>query len=384
MGYTAFTTDLRTNNVLADISMSQVRFTDVLNEPGDLSGAFFNGDSDIPMELLRSATRPARTALWVDFDGELAWGGIIWKRKYDRATGKVSLECSDFLSFFARARIAESIRFEQVDQFEIVRSLIREYQNRPGGNIGIDLGSGGSGVLRDRTYEGTEKKQILEAIQQLGNVNDGFDFAIKARYRPDGTPGKYLHLSHPTSGRTRQNTDLVLDFPGNVSDYTLPEEGDRMITTVYARGEGSGTAAPSVTVTNNNLILAGYPRLEDEIAFSSVSELATLDGHARSTLAGYSAPVSLPVFKIPAGGVMRHVDGVPVHATEDIPSVTRYGPGDVWSVRVTDEFGWYPKTASGGPGLETYLRLVQRSVSVDPSGDSASVDLTMSPILGQA
>jgi hypothetical protein len=367
MGYTYLACDLRTNAILAELPLAGVRWDDELNEPGSLSGSINLYDTRLRVQDVRDATLPARTALYVDLDGVLVHGGIIWKRR--RTTGGLEIETAGFLSYFARQRITALAEFSSVDQFTIVRDLLTAVAGKPGGDIGLDLGSGTSGVNRDRTYPAEDNKQVLEAIQQLSQVINGFDLAINVAYDEDNLPGKNLVLGYPRLGRRQELTELLLEYPGNVSEYTWPEEGDRMVTTALVRGEGETDTTPTASLTNATLIAGGYPSLEDEWSFSGVTVQATVDDYAEALLAAHAAPVVLPSFTIPAG--------------IDDPPLASYGPGDDVHVRITDST-WWPETSSGTPGYDGYMRLVRRSVAPDPGGAGQQVELTMSPFLGVA
>jgi hypothetical protein len=365
--YRYFTADLRTNAVLEELDLKSVSFTDELSEPGEFSGAVDMFDlTAARVRAIKEATQTARTALFVDLDGELQWGGIIWKRR-KTSGGAMEINGAGFLSFFARQRIAQTAAFAAVEQFAIVRSLLAYVQSKPGGNIGVTLGTGGSGVIRDRTYPGIDRKQVLEAVQQLSQVIDGFDLAILSRYDTSGLPSKLLTLGYPKLGRSAEATELVLSYPGNVASYSWPEEGDRMVDTVYVRGEGEGDSTPTATATNEALLSGGYPSLEDEFTASGVTVQATLDGHAAAYLAAYAGPVVLPEFTIAAG-------------TAD-PPLSAYGPGDEFLVEITDP-EWHPANDDGTPGYTGSMRVVKRSVKPDPGGAGQDVTLTMSPFLG--
>ena len=95
--YTYRAYDLMTGRFLMDLPVTSGSFTDALNDPGSadltvamsyrvmqlVGGAYvdpgyllngFNWDID----ALLQATVPTRTALYIDRDGDLVWGGIIW------------------------------------------------------------------------------------------------------------------------------------------------------------------------------------------------------------------------------------------------------------------------------------------------------------------
>lgn len=366
--YRYFTADLRTNEILDELPLRAVTFSDELNVAGEFTGSLdmFDLGSADRVRAVREATQPARTAIYVDLDGTLQWGGILWKRK-KTSGGVLELVGSGFLSFWARQRIAVTASYLGLEQFEIVRQLFAYVAGKPGGDIGLVLGTGASGITRDRTYPGIDRKEVLEAIQQLSAVIDGFDLEILVDYDQSGRPEKRLAMGYPRLGRTAATTELVLEYPGNVASYVWPEEGDRMITTAYVRGEGEGDSTPTSDLTNTTLLSGGYPSLEDDFTESGVTVQETLDSHAAAYLAAYGGPVVLPEFTLAPG-------------TED-PALSAYGPGDDMWVEITDP-EWWPAFADGTAGYRGPMRLVKRAVTPDPGGAGQSVTLTMSPFLG--
>jgi hypothetical protein len=368
--YRYLTTDLVTGMPLADLPLSEVSIEEEINEPGSMSASV--NLSAIPagdgIETVRAGTVPARTAIYVMVDGQTLWGGIIWKR---RLRGNVlGLECSGFLSYFAKSRVTATQTFAQVEQFVIVRTLLGHAASKPGGNIGIDLGSGGSGRLRDRTYTAEDRKPILEAVQELAAVADGFDIAIRPELDFTDPAHKLLLLGHPELGRPAEGTDLMIEYPGSITEWEWPEEGDRMITTAYVRGELSGEATipPFAEVTDDSLIAAGYPRLEEEFpAGDGTITQAALDERAAAMLETYGRPVALPSFTVASGE--DHTG----------PHPTSYSVGDHFRVRITDP-EWMPAGEYGQPGYDGPMRLIRRSIVLGGGSGGERATLTMRPV----
>lgn len=193
---------------------------------------------------------------------------------------------------------SSNIRFSSVDQFHIARDFIRHVQSFPGGDIGILLDDIPiSGRVRDRTYHTYEFKQVFEALLQLSEVIDGFDFAIDVRYN-NNVPEKYLNLSYPRRGRTADENRYVFDYvdrgKGLVRGYQYPEDGTRMTTHTYAIGAGEGDAMLIASAVNQDLIDQGYPILEDAYSYKDITKLSTLVGHAEADAAALQEPFINP------------------------------------------------------------------------------------------
>ena len=89
------------------------------------------------------------------------------------------------------------------DQFDIARALIEHHQNKGGGNFGIDTtATTTSGRKRDRVYEKEAQKNVYDAIVELSEADDGFDFNFNPATRK-------FDLFYPKQGQRR--TDIVFD-----------------------------------------------------------------------------------------------------------------------------------------------------------------------------
>lgn len=366
--YRYFTTDLRTGALLADLPLTNVAIEDELNEVGSMQATIDLFAADVSPAQIKAVTLPARTAIYVATEDSMVWGGIIWKRRMREHS--LELVCSGFLSWFSRIRITSTLTFAQQDQFDIARSLLQHALGKDGGDIDVDLGGDLSGVLRDRTYLGEDRKPVLEAVQELGDVNKGFDLTIRAEFDDTATPVKRLVLGFPHLGRPSEGTPLLLEYPGNITDWDWPEEGDRMITTAFVRGELTGTAlsAPFAEITDQSLITAGYPRLEEEFSASDGTiEQTTLNGRAQAMLDQFGHPVTLPNLTIASGA---HYGG---------PHPTDFSAGDWVRVRITDP-QWFPAGQFGEPGFDGHMRVVRRSIRLNGGDGGESTALTVNPL----
>lgn len=351
--------DLVTNSVLAELPLATTTFGLRLNGAGSLSADLPVTDPRVRSLDPINATLPGRTALYVDRDGVLLWGGIVWTRRTDQ-TNKLQLGAQEFESYFARRLITADAVFSQVDQLVIARSLITTAQNKPGGNIGVQVGTETSGVLRDRTYNGYELKPVLEALHQLSQVSNGFDYAIDVFYDPvSGAPSKLLRLGYPRRGVVANLSGWLWEYPGNVQGYTWPEDATSQATTMYATGAGTPPGQLQSTAVGT---AAGYPLLESKQSYTDVSVQATLDGHAAADLAAMSAPVVVPT--------------ITVRADQD-PTIGSYQVGDELRLRITDDR--FPGTPTSA-GLDVTKRII--AIDVTPPGSTTeTVTVTLGDVV---
>jgi hypothetical protein len=350
--------DLLTNTPVAEVPLSGVTWSLALNDDGSMSGTIPSGVARGRADL-RSLLH-ARTAIYVLRDGDIVAGYILWDDQPTPAGLQISEgNCQGFLSYFNRRRISTTLTYLQQDQFAIAENLIARAQAVTNGDIGIELVGTRSGVLRDRTYDGTEIKNLREALLQLGAVENGFDQTIAVSRGSDGAPR-----------RRQAATGLVLEYPGNVLDYQWQRLGSSLATTVWAIGGTPTTAttddaelpalrsrADNVTLTN-----AGWPVLETDVSFTDVIEQPTLNAHAVGEALADSGIVVVPTITVRA----------------DDPPLPSLMVGDEVRVRITDDsFGGTPDI----PAVDQIARITKITVTVPDSADVETVQLDLSAVV---
>jgi hypothetical protein len=349
--------DLLTNQVLAELNLTGVTFTQSLNAAGTFQGSIEL--SGLPASAnATNATIPAKCAVYVDRNGVLVWGGIIWNRTYNSQTQHLSITAREFESYFERRRITTTSVFSSVDQFTIAQQLVNNAQAATNGNVGIAVPSNTSGVLVSRTYYSYELKTVYSALLDLSRSTNGFDFNIKVAYDGGGNPSKSLILAYPQSGirySASNPTATMFELPaGNMVEYEYPEDGAPAANTVYVIGAGSNEGKQIVTATDATKIAAGWPLLEDSANYSDYTDLTLLTNFAAGQVAAVSyPPTTLKVVASPS------VD--PVFGT--------YGIGDDVRIRITDDR--FPA------GIDTTYRLVALSLAAGENGPER-VTLTLS------
>lgn len=362
--YTYMARDLRTGALIEELPLGDVRFGHVLNGAGALYATLkLNRKTTNGVSLDQAyidATIPQRTAIWIDRDGRLVWGGIIWSRSYQHSAQRLDIQASEFWSYFRMRTLKIDKSYTNADQLDIARDLITYAQGLVGGNIGVTLDTTDSGVLRDRTqYFGYERKPIGEAIEQLANVADGFDFGIDTAYDVNHSPTAQLNFGYPRRGRIAGSNELVFELGRNMFDITWPEDGANGANSITAIGAGEGASMLLVEITDTALIDAGYPLLDDSIQYKDVTRAETLADHAISELLIRSGS------RIAAKFV--------VISTDDVP----YGSwimGDDARFRAYDD----PRFPAG---LDTTLRIIADDVNVSDAGVER-ITLTCSEVTG--
>lgn len=360
--YTYLFHDLLTNEQLAALPLSDVSFGRELGGIGEL-GATLKGLGTRRIRKLdpMGATRTGRTAVYVDRDGTLVWGGILWGR---RGTDTLQLRAEEFRSYWRRRRIRWDADYVAHDQAAILCELLERAAAEPGGDIGLVLPPPAlriTGIPRHVSYAAAERKVIEEAWGELEGLAAAFETSVEVGYGPTGLPFRALHWGTPLGA----DRGLVVEKPGNLLDHGgWPEDAATMANRITAIGgtPDSGDGGEGTPLMAEATALhAGWPLLEDSTSYSDLDRplfQAVLQAHADRDLDLVRNPAETPELVI----------------SGDDPPLGSYRPGDQLRVRITDPR--FPRPADGGAGLDTELRIIGYQVS-PPSSGRETVALTV-------
>lgn len=318
--------DLLTNEIIAELPLTGVAFNQQLNQAGTFTGhLLISGINTFEFNVV-PATEPGRNALYVDRNGVLVWGGIVWGRTYNSNEQSFTFTAREFESYFERRRISTTTAFTAQDQLLIARTLIDNAQAVASGDIGVITNSETSGVLVDRIYYDYELKTVYSAIQDLSRQENGFDFNISVDYDPvTYEPTKTLVLGYPRTG-TAYNVNTpgipVFEFPaGNIVEYEYPEDGSISVNKLYVIGAGSNEGRLSSTAIDQNKLDEGWALLEDQANYSDTTDQTILNEVATAQVLALSTPppiikVVVPAFAEPQYGTYEIGDDVRLRITD--------------------------------------------------------------------
>jgi len=211
-----------------------------------------------------------------------------------------------------------------------------------------------SGIdLEPENYRGFELRNVGEELDKYSDRlssskrrlaspverTDGFEYRIDCFYDPNTASFKrefvLLPINYPNppaagqvSPISRFGADqLVFEYPGQISDFSLDEKSDDAVTRMWAVGNigdlGEGASQPYSAAASLELLLDGWPILEDDISENDEQDETTL----YETAARY-----LSEFRPPLGDITVGVNG------SLQPVVGTYAPGDWCSLVIDDEF----------------------------------------------
>jgi len=316
--------DTLTDQVLVELPLTNVSFGRELNTAGSFSGQVLLSDLRETVYSVINNTVPGRTSLYVDRDGTLLWGGMVWGRSYGSENQSIQFQAREFESYFEKRRILTTYQANAVDQLQVAKNLVDQIQAVASGSLGILVPNLTSGVTVTKNYFAYEQKPLSEALYELSRAENGFDWNIDVFYDSNYAIVKDLDLAYPRRGvaYSATNTDIpMLEFPGNIVAYTYPEEGGSIANTMLGVGSGSGAGQFRSTQTSTTQITAGWPVLQQSVSLTDYNDQTLLD---QITLANLNAAIN-PVV------VMEVV----TEAYND-PVLGSFKQGDDVRIRITD------------------------------------------------
>ena len=288
--YRALFCDLRTDQVIDALPITQVSFEDYIGKTGALTGTLHATDR-ATAQRITTAVVPGRTALWLWRDREIWWGGIVWTLTRHSATraapARADIQAATFDSYLDHRLLDADLR-ANADQFAIARRLVDFALSTKGGDIGIRLNdTQASGVKRSVTHSRYDLPKLRDLLDKLAQMEDGFEWRIRA-YRDDlGQRVKELQLGYPRITTTRGAAETILDYPGPVVSYRFPYDATTRATNWQSRGAAdSKTQRPllSTPMYIKGAIDAGWPRLDGTSDYTDITGKADLDAHAVADL----------------------------------------------------------------------------------------------------
>jgi hypothetical protein len=349
--------DVRTDRTFADIEASGVEFDRLIGQAGSLSCSITIPDQTTA-DLVRPC-EPQRTAVYLyRGDRDIWWSGILWRRtitRPHRGPHQVRLQAASFESYLYRQTPLYILDFVDMDQFDAVRDLLDQLQLGVGNDshIGITIDSGLSGVLITKDWPSNAGISYGAALDQIADVEDGFEYAIDAYHDSSGDRVRHMRLGYPQLGRSEAQHEL--SDPGNVLTWTWDEDGTRGGTSFRCRGGGvplgnetrPASHGPGLAYeVAQDYLDAGWPLVDVLRDYSDITDGPTLRALARAEMSRSSGPVATPSVTVR----LSETDITPQHL------------GDTVRIRIADT--WWT------PPLEADRRMVGFKVRPPERGQS--------------
>ena len=244
--YRYFTTDLLTNEVLAEIPFKAVSFERSIKAAGNFSGNIPVIPETAGMNLYES-TMPGKTGLYIVRNEECIWGGIIWNRAYNVVERSLSVNANEFTSYFYH------------------RNIWKTYTHDFGVDLTVSSGTV-TGVLQTMNYSfpvGSSVRLVFPTTSMyeyngyytIATAPNPDQFTITGTSIPNGTyPDVTVYVRVDTYDYVRQLIDAVLeDFAGTTFPNTDIEPAQTERVVIYSKAI-TGNVATIVTATAHGII----------------------------------------------------------------------------------------------------------------------------------
>lgn len=318
--YRYILTDLITDQVLAVLPLTGVSFSRAISRPGSFTGTL-NATTPELVQVAKLAYRQTgAAALWVERDGAIWWGGIVWTTQVgqsERGPVQLQLQAATFDSYAHRRILYVDKTYTQVGQNLIVKDLWDTMQAMPdvwpAANIGVDTSNITTpGTPRDRTYKVSDLNDVGKLIEDLGDVIGGPEHTILTYYSPEGDRVKELvadfriGLTEPRHvfQRVARGGGRIVSW-GHTNDATLGA------TNTVTRGDAPNgnvgedvdplMSAFWVSDASPTSIDAGWPLYVLTADYPGVSDKDTLDQYAQAMLQQAHRSVATSAYTIEVG-----------------------------------------------------------------------------------
>lgn len=292
--------DLLTNQINLELPLFGVTYGRAMNDAGNATLSFSLDSTGFNNQDVIDGTIPGRTAFYIDRNGQLIWGGVLWSRTYQAQAKVFSWTAQSFESFFNKQIIEEDLFYDEVDQREILGDLINHMQNKTAADLGVQVlpvSSVQEPILRTVEFKAFNAWTYGKAIDYMIEFDEGFDWTIDVVYGDLNEPTKILTTDN-NIGSSQDATQLVFQYPGNIRNYYFPENASRAAVTTLGIGAGNEQLRLTSKVLGIDQIHNGWPNLMNIYQNDNVTVQETLDSQTALDNRIKRVPISVPTFQL--------------------------------------------------------------------------------------
>ena len=385
---------LRTGRRILDLPVLTGPWDNRILTAGSINVTVDYNDPDVRALQLGNTATPAQAFLGVVEGDTIMEAGPIWTRSYDRDSGVLTLGAKGMGSYFNYRLILPLLAGTiGVDQFTVpdpsdpsktmanpdlttafssmslgtmAKRLVQQAISWTGGNVPIVFQDDEVGT-HEKNYLGLDFKAVMEAIEDLANLENGPEFAFQPRFTADKLGLEWLFRTGTSDQPLVTSSSVPLwsvTAPQSpVSGFYTSEDGSRLRSLGWQVG-----GRQDDKVLDSTLVDAGFPLMESvDSSHSSVSEQGTLNAYASAMVRAGLSPYEIWGFDAKA----RPLDEKGLSAG---PQIEQYRVGDFADLAFD---AWDPETGHGDPYLTDKATYRHRIVGLsgDERGDKVSVAL---------
>ncbi|WP_329126009.1 hypothetical protein [Streptomyces sp. NBC_01353] len=272
------------------LPLQDLEYGPELNGPGVLTGRL------APRLLAQQPTLvdPGTTEIYVEEDGEIRWGGLVWDARTQGNT--LAIEAASWSSYLQRrhdlhGNLQGRGPYTYADRCQVIRDIWAYAQSVADGSLGVIVDSTTStstvGTPSDvYAFNAWETPRLGDRIDELVSGDATPDYTCTSEWNADKTSVvKRIRLGWPRLGARR--TDLTFASGINVvEDPEVQISGDEYAQVVIASGAGDGSAKRRQTsaVRNGRLRLEHVLDLPDVKANDVLASRAAAERVRRERL----------------------------------------------------------------------------------------------------
>ena len=193
----------------------------------------------------------------------------------------------------------------------------------------------------NNSYRGYELRSVGEELDEYSDTVDGFEYRVDCHIEYVGNIPVFTREfvlipidfpNPPAEGEvsplSRFGADeLVFEYPGNIIDVTMEENAEDAATRFFVVGNipdlGEDASQPYAVASNTDLLLQGWPLLDQEETRNETGDEQALYAHAQRYLTESRPPIS--DINVRVNGSLS-------------PKIGEYVPGDWCAIVINDEF----------------------------------------------
>lgn len=374
-------TDLLRFETIAELPLKGATFSKVVSGVGPWGGTLNVEDPGMRRANFGAATAVGKTAMWIDVDGALIYGGLVTKRVYDPTSGIITLSGSDFAQYLAMR--LQAFDYENYTDAEghkwaetgapvlaIAYTILKQAMTVVN-SIPVKIVR--TGITAEKlnwiTFSAPRAQEqtlasILSQLQELGFMV-GVDYAADVEY-VDGRPSVAVTLAYPRRGAQGKGPTTPVIEMTSATDWGWEEDSSQQATAIVE--QAGATSLRSSPGEWEPATEAGYPLYEACITHPALAPTESPEQQLVAYLQGSLATNAFP-FTIPSATI-------PMFET---PGLLSLDAGDNALLRVTKSAGNLPPSC---PIFVEGLELLSRIVRMDcviPDEGVPTIDLTFNP-----
>lgn len=222
---------------------------------------------DLPLHhaaVQASLIEGGKHEIWIYRNNTLIKAGPLWDLTASSSGSTIACTAEDLTAYLEVNLIEADASFTDIDQGQIAWSLINTWQGLTMGTRGITQGSIPASVNRQRTYKKSDGKNIYEAIMDMVEQDNGFDFEL--------TPQRVFNVYPPRRTRDR---GLTLELGAGLRHISVNHQGKYRRSRVLMKGPEDTYVEAEDTVSRDT-----YGRASIAVSATDITSSDTLTERA--------------------------------------------------------------------------------------------------------